>query len=372
MPAWLHIDGAGAGTGVVNYIVDANPTINARTAAIVVQNSVFTVNQDPVICTYTLAASSTNLPARGGTGTVLVNVATPCPWMAISNVGWLQTIGAGTVTGTGTGTVQFTAAANLTTNARTGTITVQGQNFTVNQLPELSPVISAGPVITNALLNIPGLAVVSANPNLAFQVTAVDRDGDPLTYQWEFGDGTGSTDLMPVHTYATDACGVYTASVVVADGIMPSPTGTLRVAVACQLDITKLQLKPNFAKRNADSCSVTAAFVPHPTFSVTGQPVAVDIGGAVVNFILNKTGHGTGTNGTCTVSFVKRKGWSLTAALTAGDWHGGWTNSGVVNATIKRGVPVQVPVVLVIGPDAYAAEMPLTYTATTNKFGTAK
>ncbi|MGA2221273.1 MAG: S8 family serine peptidase [Verrucomicrobiia bacterium] len=371
-PAWLHVGGTGTGTGtgMVNYTVDANANINARTGAIVVQGRVFTVNQAPVICTYTLAAPGTNMPARGGSGTVTVNVASPCPWVAISNTDWLQTASNGT--GTGTGSVQFTVAANTTTNARTGTLTVQNQSFIVSQPPEHSPVIIAGPVITNALLSVFDLAVVPAGTNLAFLVTATDADGDPLTYQWAFGDGTGSTEWMPWHTYETNTCGTYTATVVVADGVMPSPTGTLHVAVACQLNITHMQLKPNFARRNADSCTLRATFVPGADFGSAGQPVTVDIGDGLVNFVLNKAGHGAGTNGTCTVSYNKGRGWTIAFALKAGAWHQAWTGYDLLDATIKKGVKVQVPVIVVIGNDAYAADQPLTYTATAGKSGTAK
>jgi subtilisin family serine protease len=235
-----------------------------------------------------------------------------------------------------------------------------------------SPVIITEPVITNALLSLPDLAVVPGGTNVAFLVTAADSDGDPLTYQWAFGDGTGSTEPMPWHTYETNTCGVYTATVVVADGVMSSPTGTLRVAVACPLDITQMRLEPNFARSNADSCALRAAFVPGADFSSAGQPVTVDIGDALVNFVLNKTGHGAGTNGTCTVSYNKQRGWTIAFALKAGAWHQAWTGYDLLDVTIKKGVKVQVPVVLLIGNDAYAADQPLTYTATAGESGTAK
>ena len=371
VPSWLHIVGpaTGSGAGVVNYTVDANDTIAARTASLVIQGLVFTVNQAPVICTYTFGAAGANLPARGGSGTVTLNAARPCPWVVSRDSGWLQT----TSSGTGTGWVQFTAGANTTTNSRTATLMVATAHFVVSQPPDHSPVLTAGPVITNPLLSVRDLAVVPAGTNVAFQVTAADADGDPLAYQWEFGDGTaGSTNEQPWHIYATNSCGVYTATVVVADGVMPSATGTLQVAVACQLDITQLQLKPNFAKRNADSCTLTAAFVPNANFSATNQLVTIDIGDALVDFKLNKTGHGTGTNGTCTVSYNKRRGWTIAFSLKAGAWHQAWTNYDVLNATIKKGIPIQMPVVVLIGQDAYAGDQPLIYTATTNKSGTAK
>ncbi len=43
-----------------------------------------------------------------------------------------------------------------------------------------------------------------------------DADNDSLTFEWEFGDGTLATGMMPTHTYA--AAGVYEVRLVVDDG----------------------------------------------------------------------------------------------------------------------------------------------------------
>ena len=55
-----------------------------------------------------------------------------CAWTGVSNnTSWL-TVTSG-ASGSGTGTVAFSATANPNTSARTGTITIAGQTFTVNQ-----------------------------------------------------------------------------------------------------------------------------------------------------------------------------------------------------------------------------------------------
>jgi glucose/arabinose dehydrogenase len=68
------------------------------------------------------------------------------------------------------------------------------------------------------------VAAASANPTSGAAPLAVnfssagssDPDGDPLTYQWTFGDGQGSTSANPSHTYAN--AGTYSVALDVSDG----------------------------------------------------------------------------------------------------------------------------------------------------------
>ncbi|MFI2236305.1 PQQ-dependent sugar dehydrogenase [Streptomyces chrestomyceticus] len=48
-----------------------------------------------------------------------------------------------------------------------------------------------------------------------FTASATDADGDPLTYTWDFGDGTTSNQQNPSHTYRKN--GTYTATVTAKD-----------------------------------------------------------------------------------------------------------------------------------------------------------
>ena len=83
-------------------------------------------------CTFNLTPAASNFQAGGGSGGVAVTASqAACTWTANSNVAWLN-ITAGAA-GTGNGLVSFTVAANPGAAVRTGTLTVAGQTFTVNQ-----------------------------------------------------------------------------------------------------------------------------------------------------------------------------------------------------------------------------------------------
>ncbi|MQA08677.1 MAG: PKD domain-containing protein [Pseudonocardiaceae bacterium] len=60
---------------------------------------------------------------------------------------------------------------------------------------------------------------------------SVDFDGDPLTYRWDFGDGTTGTGVRANHTYAPDVTRA-TARLTVTDALGASDTTTITVAPA--------------------------------------------------------------------------------------------------------------------------------------------
>jgi len=127
---WIIVTGGnnGSGNGTVSITVQANNGV-ARTGTVTIAGKTFTINQASG-CAYTLSPASTTIPATGGNGSFGVTSAAGCSWTAQSNSSWI-TITSGN-NGTGNGTVSFSVQAN-TGSARSGTITVNGQIFTVNQ-----------------------------------------------------------------------------------------------------------------------------------------------------------------------------------------------------------------------------------------------
>jgi len=136
---WITVTSgaSGTGNGSVGYSVAAN-TGTARSGTITIAGQTFTINQAAVApaCTYSIAPTSQSFTALGGAGTVAVTTTSACAWTASSNATWL-TITSG-ATGTGNGSVGFSVAVNIA-GARSGTLTIAGQTFTVTQAAVVGP-----------------------------------------------------------------------------------------------------------------------------------------------------------------------------------------------------------------------------------------
>jgi hypothetical protein len=87
-------------------------------------------------CSYAIDPTSESFGAQGGSGTVNVTTTTGCAWTASSDSSWI------TVTdgedGVGSGTVSYSVEAN-TGGARSSTITIAGESFSVSQQSGASP-----------------------------------------------------------------------------------------------------------------------------------------------------------------------------------------------------------------------------------------
>lgn len=83
-----------------------------------------------VACTFTLAPANQSFAPAGGAGTVRIIAADPqCSWTARSNASWLKIISASS--GNGSGMLSFTVDPAV--GARSGTLTIADQTFSVTQ-----------------------------------------------------------------------------------------------------------------------------------------------------------------------------------------------------------------------------------------------
>jgi len=237
--------------------------------------------------------------------------------------------------------------------------------------------ITSIPAVTNALLQVGNVAAVVAGETNVFAVSAVDPEGGALSYQWNFGDGSSSGSLstnLATHAYNTN-CGPYAASVTVT-GEQATTSSNLNVAVACQLTITRLQLNLNFAKTDADSCTVKGTTLGLPaSYNFAGKLATLDIGGTNVSFTLGS--KGSGLNGVSTFSkptYNKKTGlWTLSATLK-GSFQTTWAQYSMISSNIsKPGVLVtNFPVILLLDTEAFVGTTNLHYTAKQGKSGSAK
>ncbi len=129
------------------------------------------------LCAFTLSVATASFEFGGGNGSFNVTTTAGCPWTATSNANWI-TINSGS-TGNGNGTVSFTVAAN-SGPARTGTITVADQTFTVTQsmsclsvtnIAPASGVVGTTVTITGA--NFTGVTAVKFANNVSATFTIV-------------------------------------------------------------------------------------------------------------------------------------------------------------------------------------------------------
>ena len=131
--SWITITSgaSGSGNGTVTYSVAANPYNLPRIGTMTIAGETFTVTQEAAVCTYSISPTSRSHGSGAGTGSVDVTTLIGCNWIATSNAAWI-TITSGS-NGTGSGAVNYSVSANPSSISRSGTMTIAGQTFTVNQ-----------------------------------------------------------------------------------------------------------------------------------------------------------------------------------------------------------------------------------------------
>jgi hypothetical protein len=127
---WIGI-AAGGGTGAGSVRLDIqNNSGPARTGSATIAGKPVTVNQ-ATGCTIMLSSMGDEVGPRGDIGSVNVSSGPGCPWTAVSDVTWIEVTSA--PSDAGNGKVTYRVAENPTPARRTGTITIGGQLYTVNQ-----------------------------------------------------------------------------------------------------------------------------------------------------------------------------------------------------------------------------------------------
>jgi uncharacterized protein (TIGR03437 family) len=219
-------------------------------------------------CTYSLSPTSQAISASGGAGSVNVIASSTCGWAATSNVNWIVITSA--ASGTGNGTVSYTAGADAA-GARSGTMTIAGQTFTVNEGAGVGGVLT---ITTPA--NLPGGAV-----NQSYSATLGVSGGNPA-YTWAITSGALPAGLVlnassGLISGAATAVGTtsFTATVTDSNGNVASMVFSLTITATSSTFVITNPSFPNGVISVAYSQALTSAggeVTPffEPVFAVTG------------------------------------------------------------------------------------------------------
>jgi len=256
--AWVSITSgaSGSGNGTVGYTVAANTSTTSRSGTLNIAGQTLTVTQAGAApCTSntsSISPSTATVAASGGSGTVTVTAGSGCAWTTSSSVSWVSiTSGA---SGSGNGTVGYTVAANTSTTSRSGTLSIAGQIFAVNQ--------QAGGGGAGA----PKLAITQTDtsgcPLIRLAVTVTDSTGQAIT-DLTAANFTLVEDWLTRNITATGgSAGQYTISYTTGNGAVAHQV-LVSVYVASQSDSKTIPVA---------ACLVACTNRNEPSLNITLQP----------------------------------------------------------------------------------------------------
>jgi len=122
---------SGSGNATLGVTISSNAaSTTGRIAALTVAGQTINVSQAGTTCSFELGSDTGSAPAAGGSGSVRVTAPLACTWTSSPNAPWLSITASGTA---GTSDVRFTAQANTSATPRSGSLTIAGTPYTVNQ-----------------------------------------------------------------------------------------------------------------------------------------------------------------------------------------------------------------------------------------------
>jgi pro-kumamolisin-like protein/all-beta uncharacterized protein len=200
--SWITLSsGSGSGSGKVSYSVAANNTLSVRNGSISVGGSSVAVSEAAASVAFSLNPTSASFAAAGGKGNIALSVSpSSASWTASSNASWISFTSA--KSGTGSATLSYSVASNSSGAARTGSMTIAGQTFTVIQAgpASCSYQIALGPV-TAVRQGFVGSVLVTTSPGC--QWTATSNASWLAITSGASGSGSGTVDYSAASNTAS-------------------------------------------------------------------------------------------------------------------------------------------------------------------------
>jgi hypothetical protein len=132
LPSWLSLTGEGSRTGPDTVTLVASPNNGAaRAASVMIAGVSVAVTQPAGVCTYALSPAGWSFTLSGGSGSLGIATGAGCPWSASTQASWVTINSA--ASGAGTAVVTFQVAVNTSAGGRSGTLSVAGRTFSIEQ-----------------------------------------------------------------------------------------------------------------------------------------------------------------------------------------------------------------------------------------------
>lgn len=125
------VEGTSSGTITQHYTVAPNSGLSSRSASLNIAEQVFTVQQ--AACAFTLDPVNRTLSASGGEGNIIISSQAGCSPVITISEAWIS------VVSSSANSVKYIVAANYDVQSRTGSISVSGQLFTIQQSGASTP-----------------------------------------------------------------------------------------------------------------------------------------------------------------------------------------------------------------------------------------
>ncbi|MEA2992351.1 MAG: hypothetical protein QOD40_1271, partial [Alphaproteobacteria bacterium] len=311
-------------------------------------------------CTYSIAPVGISPDANPTNGSVAVTTTSGCNWTAASNASWI-TITSGS-SGSGSGTAFYSVAAN-TGAARSGTATIAGQTFTVNQAAaacsySISPTntsVGAGVSTGSAAVTTASGCGWTAASNASWITVSPSSGSGNGTVSYSVAANTGvarsSTATIAGQTFtvnqAAAACSYSISPTSTSVGAGAS-TGSVAVTAASGCDWTAasnaswITVSPGSGSGNGTvsySVAANTGTARSGTATIAGQTFTVNQGAAAAcSYSISPTSTSVGagaSNGSVAVTAASGCGW--TAASNA-SWITVSPSSGSGNGTVSYSV----------------------------------
>jgi hypothetical protein len=200
------------------------------------------IDPSPLPCSYTISPASLAIGSDGGPGTVTVTTRSDCQWSAAASANWIAIVAG--ASGTGNGSVGYTVAANQAQTARTGTITIAGQTFTITEDGRAACTFDVSPQQQN-FPAAGGTGTLHVTAPAACSWTATSTASWLTIGSGSSGQGNGDVSYTVVENKATesrsgtiDVAGAQVAVSQAAAEVQPGPIPT-----DCQYSVAPVELR---------------------------------------------------------------------------------------------------------------------------------